>query len=546
MPAIKQVIFNNRPLDWLFLMPRVIIIGSGIAGLFAALELSSAGYDVLVVTKQRPEDSSTNWAQGGIAAILDQTDISGIESHIADTLACGDGQCDEEAVRVVVSEAGERIKDLLSIGVSFERTNEGFHLAKEGGHSTARILHAKDATGKEIESALNNEVARRENIELRPMTLAVDLIQRKHGSIEEGICGIWCLNLNDDTMTTELADAIMIATGGAGKLWAKTTNPPVATGDGLAMAYRAGANVKDMAFVQFHPTALMITDERPFLVTEALRGAGGVLLDDEGLAIYLKEKGDPAPLSFTLEYSDKGSLATRDIVARACDNVIKRSGADHVWLVCDHLDKDELQSSFPTITERLQRHGITLGKDPLPVAPAAHYMVGGLDVDLQGRVQTVDSNAIPGLYGIGEVACTGMHGANRLASNSLLEGVVFAHRAARHIITELPSSLSQSPDWLADGLHELLEHAPLRHDLESLQATMTDDVGLVRRFSRLKRALRRLNLLSTEVDLVWKSCRPSRDLIELRNLILVATLIAQDSLSRKENHGLHFNADLVK
>ncbi|MDP6869194.1 MAG: L-aspartate oxidase [Candidatus Poseidoniaceae archaeon] len=526
-------------------MPEVVIVGSGIAGLFAALKIADGGHQVTIVTKQRPTDSSTNWAQGGIAGILDKTDGKGMDLHISDTISSGDGLCNENVVRIVVEEAGDRIRDLLSRGVEFEKNEDDFHLAKEGGHSARRILHAKDATGKEIERALSEAVNNHNNITMRPNTLGVDLIQTVHGDPKEGIKGIWCLDLADSIMEAIPADAVLIATGGCGQLWEKTTNPSVASGDGMAMAYRAGANVKDMAFIQFHPTALMVPDDRPFLITEALRGEGGVLLDDKGLKKYRTSDQEPEFFSFTHEYSPDGSLATRDIVARACDQTMKINGSNQVWLVTDHLDSTKLHNEFPTIEKRLNRHNLSLGKDPLPVAPAAHYTVGGLEVDLFGRVITSGNKPMPGLYAIGEVACTGMHGANRLASNSLLEAVVFADRAAKHFV-ENPNLIdSIIPEWRADGMAILEEHSPLVRDLETLKKTMTDDVGIVRSFDRLNRAKRMLLLLSNEVELIWRKSIPTRDLVELRNLVLIASLITDDALARTENRGLHYNKDII-
>ena len=526
-------------------MSRVVIIGSGIAGLFASLRLNEAGHEVIIITKQRPKDSSTNWAQGGIAGILDKTDGKGMQAHIKDTIASGDGLCNEEIVRCVVEEAGDRIRDLLSIGVDFEKEGEDFHLVKEGGHSARRILHAKDATGAEIERALTEAVASSENISLRPHTLGVDLIQTVHGEPGKGIKGIWCLSLDTGKMEAIAADAVLIATGGCGQLWERTTNPSVATGDGLAMAVRAGAASTDMAFFQFHPTALMAGNKIPFLITEALRGEGGVLLDNAGLEKYRTSPLGPDVHSFTLESSPDASLATRDVVARACDQRMKITGADNVWLVTDHLDKDELRKNFPTIESKLNQFELSLGRDPLPVAPAAHYMVGGLSVDIDGRVLMSNGEVMKGLYAIGEVACTGMHGANRLASNSLLEAVVFANRAADHFISQPSNDLQEVPKWRAEGMQELEEHAPLIRDLETLRKTMTDDVGIVRSYNRLERAKRMLTLLSKEVDLIWRRSIPTRDLIELRNLVLVATHITEDALNRKENRGLHWNKDLI-
>lgn len=527
------------------IMPKIVVIGSGIAGLFAALRLSEAGNQVTIITKERSVDSSTNWAQGGIAGILDKTDGEGKESHITDTLVAGDGLCDRTVVQCVVEEAGDRIRDLLSYGVDFQKEGDDFHLVKEGGHSSRRILHARDATGAEIERALTEAILQKNNIEVREYCLGVDLIQRVHGEPKMGIKGIWCLDLETENMIALYADAVLIATGGCGQLWEKTTNPKVASGDGLAMAVRAGASSKDMAFFQFHPTALMTGNDKPFLITEALRGEGGIILDDSGLKKYNINGGSPEKYSFTLEYSELGSLATRDVVARSCDQRMKITGAKNVWLITDHLPKELLHSNFPTIEKRLNEFGLSLGKDPLPVAPAAHYMVGGLNVDIQGRVMMSDDKPIPGLYGIGEVACTGMHGANRLASNSLLEAVVFANRAAEHFISNPIDSEEEIPKWRADGMQELIEHAPLVRDLETLRKTMTHDVGIVRSFSRLERAGRMLDLLTEEVDLIWRKSLPTRELVEIRNLVLVATHITNDAIQRKENRGLHYNIDLI-
>ncbi|MBT3420506.1 MAG: FAD-binding protein [Euryarchaeota archaeon] len=538
-------------------MAHIIIIGSGIAGLFAALKIADSGNQVTVITKQRLKDSSTNWAQGGIAGILDKTDLEGIDSHIQDTLSSGDGMCDEKVVNEVITSASECIHELLKIGVRFEKNDSGdFRLAKEGGHSSRRILHSKDATGKEIERALSDAAKNHQNIILNPNMLAIDLIQKVHGKPSEGISGVWCLNQETDRVETFSADSIILATGGVGQLWTQTTNPNVATGDGLAMAWRAGANVKDMAFIQFHPTALSISKDRPFLITEALRGEGGVILDKKGLQKWQEdckkcfEQSIEAPLpneySFTLGFSPLGSMATRDIVARSIDINLKKTGENNVFLVTSHLDSKYLQEEFPNIQSRLNRHNLKLGIDHLPVAPAAHYIVGGLDVDSFGRPILRDENKIiPSLYAIGEVACTGMHGANRLASNSLLEAVVYADKAAKHIIDNSPVSHDlEVPEWREEGLNFLVEHAPIVNDLMLLRSTMSQEVGVVRRFQRLERASRRLELLGQEVDLIWRNSLASRDIVELRNLILVGQLVTLDALQRSENKGLHYNSDL--
>lgn len=530
-------------------MSHITIIGSGIAGLFAALKIANSGHEVTIITKLRVKDSSTNWAQGGIAGILDKTDASGIESHIKDTLISGDGLCDERIVRTVIESAADCINELVSIGVNFETDERGeFRLAKEGGHSARRILHAKDATGKEIERALSEAVKSHPRIILKRNTLAIDLIQKTHGNPADGIAGVWCLDQISGEVITYASDAIILATGGAGQLWSQTTNPTVSTGDGIAMAWRAGASVKDMAFIQFHPTALALEGERPFLITEALRGEGGVILDENGLKKWQEDGAEnPETFSFTLDYSPLGSMATRDLVARSIDIVMKKNGSSNVYLVTSHLNQDELEENFPNIKSRLSRYKLTLGVDHLPVAPAAHYIVGGLRVDIYGRPYLRNSkDVMPNLFAIGEVACTGMHGANRLASNSLLEAVVYSNNAAKHIIDNPPNTMSDIlPDWRADGLKFLSEHAPIVSDLTLLKDTMSTEVGIVRNFARLERANRRIKLLTKEVDLIWKNSIPTREIVELRNLIQVGILITEDALNRKENRGLHYNTDLI-
>ena len=539
-------------------MTRIAIIGSGIAGLFSALKLANNGHYITIITKQRVKDSSTNWAQGGIAGILDKTNSEGKEAHIRDTLQSGDGLCNEAVVRDVIEQAADCINELVNIGVNFEKGDDGeFKLAKEGGHSERRILHAKDATGREIERALINAAKQHPKITLMRNTLAVDLIQREHGNASKGVCGVWCFNQETKEVITLPADSVIIATGGVGQLWAKTTNPNVATGDGVAMAYRCGAAVKDMAFIQFHPTALAIENGRPFLITEALRGEGGVILDDEGLGKWNAdceqsltnglERPKPEDYSFTLQFSNLGSMATRDIVARAIDQNLKQTGQKSVYLVTSHLNKEMLRNSFPNMQKHLDKYNLTLGVNHLPISPAAHYIVGGLDVDEYGRPRIFNSSEIiPYLYAIGEVACTGMHGANRLASNSLLEAVVFADNAAKHIIENPPLQISHKlPEWRADGLAIVNEHAPIINDLTMLKDTMSSEVGIVRNHKRLNRAFRRIKLLEKEIAMIWKSSKPSREIVELRNLIQVANLVVHDAICRTENRGLHFNTDLI-
>ncbi len=545
-------------------MPDVVVVGSGIAGLFVAVRCARAGLDTIVVTKKNLSDSSTNWAQGGIAAVLDPLDEEGLEAHVNDTIAAGCGLADEEVVRMVVNEAAGRIGDLIEAGVKFQHDEDGFDMAREGGHSNDRILHAKDATGAEIERALIAEARASPHLELLEAHMAIDLIIADRNADIRSIVGIWVLNPNGEVRTISTR-AVIMATGGAGQLWRQTTNPNVATGDGIAMAHRAGAVVSDLEFVQFHPTALAVPGERPFLITEAVRGHGAVLMTERDLAAWKivdDATTDPAQFSFMLSADPRGSLATRDIVARAADEEMKRSGENHVWLVTEHLDTDEMSKRFPTVAARLARHGLRLGEHPLPVAPAAHYMVGGISVDKHGRAQQptnsgdeslpthspgYDDVQYTGLYAIGEAARTGLHGANRLASNSLLEAVVYSQKCAKAVIADLtPKSgnlASDLPPWRAEGLQDMLEHAPLATDRAALQATMTDDVGIVKRDARLQRAQRRLAHLSDEVDRIWRSCLPSQEIIELRNMIHVASLVTSAALLRQENIGLHYNLD---
>jgi len=374
------------------------------------------------------------------------------------------------------------------------------------------------------------------------------LIQKSHQSPEGGVVGVWCLSPSGKVRTLP-ARAIVLATGGVGYLHRSTTNPSIATGDGVGMAYRVGADIKDMEFIQFHPTSLAINDEKPFLITEAMRGHGAILMTKEDYHNWKESgKNEPENYSFMKKYSKMGSLGTRDIVARAIDYELKKNGDKHVFLITEHLDKKELTNKFPNINNKLLSHGISLGIDAIPVIPAAHYMVGGVVVDQYGHA-LVNNKQMPGLYAIGEVARTGLHGANRLASNSLLEAVVYSERAAADLIQKyLNNKLQDLPDeiplWRTENLVRLIEHSPLRADLDALRTTMTMDVGIVKNNARLKRAERRIEHLEKEVSIIWENCKPTQDLVELRNLIQVAKLVVDSSMNRKENIGLHYNQDL--
>ncbi len=529
----------------------VVVVGSGIAGLFLAVRCARSGMKVAVVTKKGVSTSSTNWAQGGIAGVLDVDDIEAIEAHVLDTIESGAGLCDEVVVRSVIREAAMRIKDLVEHGVRFDRKEDGgFHMAREGGHSGARILHSRDRTGQEIERALTKVASSESDAEFRILEdwMAVDLIQKSHGKPGDGVCGIWCLNTEGEVWTLP-AKVVVLATGGSGMMHKATTNPSIATGDGVAMAHRAGAEIKDMEFIQFHPTSLSVSRQKPFLISEAMRGHGAVLMTiDEYAEWGSSSSSNPGEISFMRGYSELGSLGTRDVVARAIDRELKKSGDPHVLLVTEHLDREGLRQSFPTICSKLEEYGIDLGSDPIPVTPAAHYMVGGISVDSMGRA-IIDGTPMPGLFAIGEVACTGLHGANRLASNSLLEAVVFSERAAERIIDEwgggsLRDVSDNLPKWRADDLDTLIEHAPLRTDLEALRTTMTQDVGIVKSNSRLDRAERRLEHIDKEVSRTWKRCKPTQDLVELRNLVIVSKMVVSASKKREFNVGLHYNLDL--
>tara|TARA_X000000368_G_scaffold414310_1_gene403950 strand:- start:1285 stop:2919 length:1635 start_codon:yes stop_codon:yes gene_type:complete len=529
----------------------VVVVGSGIAGLFLAVRCARSGMKVAVVTKKGVSTSSTNWAQGGIAGVLDVDDIEAIEAHVLDTIESGAGLCDEVVVRSVIREAAMRIKDLVEHGVRFDRKEDGgFHMAREGGHSGARILHSRDRTGQEIERALTKVASSESDAEFRILEdwMAVDLIQKSHGKPGDGVCGIWCLNTEGEVWTLP-AKVVVLATGGSGMMHKATTNPSIATGDGVAMAHRAGAEIKDMEFIQFHPTSLSVSRQKPFLISEAMRGHGAVLMTiDEYAEWGSSSSSNPGEISFMRGYSELGSLGTRDVVARAIDRELKKSGDPHVLLVTEHLDREGLRQSFPTICSKLEEYGIDLGSDPIPVTPAAHYMVGGISVDSMGRA-IIDGTPMPGLFAIGEVACTGLHGANRLASNSLLEAVVFSERAAERIIDEwgggsLRDVSDNLPKWRADDLDTLVEHAPLRTDLEALRTTMTQDVGIVKSNSRLDRAERRLEHIDKEVSRTWKRCKPTQDLVELRNLVIVSKMVVSASKKREFNVGLHYNLDL--
>ena len=527
----------------------VAVIGSGIAGLFLALRCFRAGLSVAIITKKSLSTSSTNWAQGGIAGVLDVDNQSALEAHVQDTIASGGGLCDEQVVRSVVYEAAARIKDLVEQGVQFDLSAEGIYdLTREGGHSEHRILHSRDRTGAEIERALTEGAADEYESGLRIFEdwMVLDLVRRDLQRPEKGVAGLWCL-APDGKVYTLASRCVVLASGGAGMLHLATTNPPVSTGDGVAMAHRVGADISDMEFIQFHPTALAIDSQHPFLITEAMRGHGAILLTRSEYKEWKHTDGLPSDFSYMNRYSTKGSLDTRDVVARATDTELKKSGDSHVLLVTEHLDVQEIREEFPTIANKLAEYGISLGPDPIPVRPAAHYLVGGVKVDEKGRALH-ENNALPGLYSIGEVARTGLHGANRLASNSLLEAVVYSERAATDIISRyednlLPDIVDNIAYWRGEDLEELSDHGALQNDLLSVRTMMTNDVGLVKSDSRLYRARDKIAKIRADVVPIWHATKPTQAMVELRNLIICAELVIEASIARRENVGLHYNVD---
>ena len=501
-----------------------LVLGSGSAGLSFALRVSQHG-SVALVTKKERTDSNTNWAQGGIAGVMGPDDNS--ELHVQDTLIAGAGLCNEAAVRVLVTEGPERIRELMEFGARFNRDPDGeLSLGREGGHSRRRIIHTADLTGKEVEHTLIEAVRRHPSITVLEHHYAIDLI------VEEGkCCGAYVLDERSSEVEIYAAQATLLATGGAGQVYQFTTNPPIATGDGVAMAWRAGAEIADMEFIQFHPTSLYHPDAKSFLITEAVRGEGGILRRKDGSA-------------FMAEYdSERKDLAPRDIVARAIDSEIKKTGDDCVYLDMTHLPADEIKSHFPTIYARCLSFGIDITTDWIPVVPAAHYSCGGVRTDLTGRT-TIDR-----LYACGEVACTGVHGANRLASNSLLEALVFGKRAAEDALRrdDLQSGCAQLPPF-PGTLRRVgaLDHALVAALRHRLQRTMQKYVGIVRSDSRLAKASAALNALRAEAQPLFDDCVLSDDVLELRNMIEVAGLIIQCAQMRKESRGLHYTTDYLK
>ncbi len=509
-----------------------LVIGSGLAGLSYALKVSKHG-SVCVLSKTKLEESNTLYAQGGIAAVTYKPDS--YKKHINDTITAGDGLCDEDIVKMVVKEAPKRINELIEWGANFDKKKDGnFDLAKEGGHSEKRILHHKDNTGKEIQRALLKQVKENKNIDILDHFFAIDLITqhhlgfhiiRKKTNIE--CYGVYALNIRNKTINTILAKTTFLATGGIGNIYHTTTNPAIATGDGLAMVYRAKGLIENMEFVQFHPTSLYNPGKRPsFLITEAIRGFGAKLLLQNGN-------------EFMHKYDKRGCLAPRDIVARAIDNEMKISGDDFVYIDCTQLNTQNLIEHFPNIYKKCLTINIDITKDYIPVVPAAHYVCGGVKVDINGKT------SINNLYAAGEITSTGLHGANRLASNSLLEAVVYSHRAAKHSISQISNIEfnKKIPTWNDEGTSHTEEMILITQSFKELQQIMTNYVGIVRSNLRLKRALDRLEIIYKETEKLFDQSTVSLRLCELRNAINVSYTIIKMAKNRRESRGLHYTMD---
>ncbi len=512
----------------------ILIIGSGVAGLMFALKVADHA-SVAVITKKKAVDSNTNLAQGGIASVLGEQDS--FDLHIEDTLASGDGLCNRDVVELVVKSGPARIRELIELGVQFSRRGKsgpGFDLGREGGHSHNRIVHARDMTGQEVEHVLVNQVHKHPNIQLFENHMAVDLITHstrlRRGMIttthDEYCCGAYVLDRSLQKVKTFAARITLLASGGAGKVYLYTSNPDIATGDGVAMAYRAGATVANMEFVQFHPTCLYHPAAKNFLISEAVRGEGGILKDANGRP-------------FMANYDPQKDLACRDVVARAIDTELKKSGHDSVFLDISHKKADFVQKRFPNIYAKCLSYGIDMTREPIPVVPAAHYMCGGVVTDMHGRTD------INHLYAAGETACTGLHGANRLASNSLLEALVYAHTAAQSAIQELKSNnflaVADAPTWDDVGTSDSDEQIMVTHNWEEIRRLMWNYVGIVRSDKRLARAQRRIDIIQNEIHEYYWNFKISPDLVELRNIAVVADLIIKCAQHRKESRGLHYN-----
>lgn len=518
-----------------------LIIGSGVAGLMFALKVAEVG-TVALVTKKSATESNTNYAQGGIASVFDQLDS--YEAHIKDTLNSGDGLCDRDVVEMVVTDGPERIRELIERGVQFNtRTSstrmasdaENLDLGREGGHSQNRIVHAQDMTGKEVERALIAQIKKNEQITVYENHIAIDLItcstRIKRGLVttthEDHCCGAYVFDCSGNRVKTFCSKITLLATGGAGKVYLYTSNPDIATGDGIAMGYRAGTRVANLEFVQFHPTCLYHPDAKNFLISEAVRGEGGRLIDSRGN-------------SFMAKYDPLEDLACRDVVARAIDTELKQSGNDSVYLDISHKGETFVKNRFPNLYQQALQFGFDMTQDPLPVVPAAHYMCGGVVSDRKGQTD------IKYLYVVGETACTGLHGSNRLASNSLLEALVYSHKAAAAAMEDLGKYQFTFPDispWDEMSTTDSDEQIMVSHNWDEIRRLMWNYVGIVRSDKRLERAKRRIEIIVKEIHAYYWDFKITSDLLELRNLATVADLIIQCATQRKESRGLHYNIE---
>lgn len=511
-----------------------LIIGSGVAGLSYALKVAEHG-TVTIITKKKIGKSNTALAQGGVAAVF--SDIDSFDLHLKDTLEAGDGLCNKEVAEMVVTNGPERIRELVRQGASFNKTGDGefdFALGQEGGHSAKRIVYAHDLTGKEIEDTLIENVKKHKNITILEDHIAVNLITFQ-SSFRSGVlvteqenicCGAYVLDNTTGRVETFYSGITLLATGGASKVYLYTSNPDIATGDGIAMAYRAGASVANLEFVQFHPTCLYHPEAKNFLISEAVRGEGAFLKDQDGRR-------------FMQDYSKDMELACRDVVARAIDNELKKTGADAVFLDITHKDPDAVKKRFPNIYAKCLEYGIDMTKEPIPVVPAAHYMCGGVATDLNGKTD------VQRLYAVGETACTGLHGANRLASNSLLEALVYSHKAYKDSVEEFKAignkiTVTLDP-WDETDATDSDEAIVVSHNWDEIRRLMWNYVGIVRSDKRLERALRRIQNIKEEINEYYWDFNITSDLIELRNLATVADLIIRSALLRKESRGLHYN-----